>query len=287
MRSVPDDFDRQVVAAIDARLDEVERDHHARILLAVESGSRAWGFGSPDSDYDVRFLYVRRVDQYLSPWIRRDVIETPLDPVLDVNGWDAGKALKLLLKGNAVAVEWLTSPIVYRGDLAAHRALTSFAVRHVDRAGLTRHYRHLGERQYRTYCSDEEVALKKVFYALRPAIALRWLRHHPDRPLPPMHFPTLVAESDVPPTILAFVDRLLALKSQTHEMGAAPLPSHLRALIEAEFARAGSEHEKPLASAVADAVSEAESLFRHVVLGGSENPLAVRHASLNHTVQGH
>jgi len=271
MRSVPDAFDLHVVAAIDRRLDEVERDHHACILLAVESGSRAWGFGSPDSDYDVRFLYVRHVDHYLSPWSRRDVIETPLDPVLDVNGWDLGKALKLLLKGNAVAVEWLTSPIVYRGDQTAHRALTAFTTRHVDRAGLTRHYRHLGERQYRTYCSGEEVALKKVFYALRPAIALRWLRRHPHQPLPPMHFPTLVTESAVPPAILAFVNRLLALKSQTHEMGAAPLPAELRTLIEAEFACTEIKPLEQPIGATADAIGEAEALFRRIVQGDSAN----------------
>ena len=88
-------------------------DHNVRILLAVESGSRAWGFPSPDSDFDCRFIYVRRSGEYLSLFPPRDVIEFPPDPLLDVNGWDLGKALRLLLKGNAVVIEWLTSPYIY------------------------------------------------------------------------------------------------------------------------------------------------------------------------------
>src|SRR6187399_351008 len=109
-RVLPADFDPVVVAEIDARLAAVERDEQVRIPIAIESGSRAWGFPSPDSDYDCRFVYVRRPDAYLSPWVPRDVIETPLVGDLDVNGWDLGKALKLMLKGNAVILEWLRSP---------------------------------------------------------------------------------------------------------------------------------------------------------------------------------
>ena len=107
--TLTDGFDAATVERIQARLDEVERDHRVRVLWAVESGSRAWGFPSPDSDYDCRFFYVRRHDDYLSPWRPRDVIETPLDDVLDVNGWDLIKAIRL-----AAALHWtrtLGSPI--------------------------------------------------------------------------------------------------------------------------------------------------------------------------------
>lgn len=267
MRSVPATFDPAVVAAIDGRLSEVERDHHARIVLAVESGSRAWGFGSPDSDYDVRFLYVRTLDQYLSPWIKRDVIETPLDAVLDVNGWDLGKSLKLLLKGNAVVVEWLVSPIVYCGDPAVRAALTGFAERHIDRTGLRRHYRHLGERQYRTYCADDEVSLKKLFYALRPAMALRWLDRFPERALPPMHFPTLVAETELPTSSLSFIDNLLVRKAATHELGVAPIPPEVRKLIEAEFVRTREIAAVARSAPSAEAITEADTLFAAIVTG--------------------
>ncbi len=105
MRSIPADFDAATVAAIDERLDLVVRDERVAMPLAIESGSRAWGFASPDSDYDCRFLYVRRRRDYLALWPHRDVIETPLDGLLDVNGWDVAKALRLLVKGNAVVIE--------------------------------------------------------------------------------------------------------------------------------------------------------------------------------------
>lgn len=104
MRAIPEALDPSAVAGIDRLLDTLERKEGARILLAVESGSRAWGFPSPDSDYDCRFIYVREADRYLSLWPPRDVIESPGD-VLDMSGWDLGKALKLMLKGNAVAIE--------------------------------------------------------------------------------------------------------------------------------------------------------------------------------------
>lgn len=107
--TLTDGFDAATVERIQVRLDEVERDHGVRVLWAVESGSRAWGFPSPDSDYDCRFFYVRRHDDYLSPWRPRDVIETPLDDVLDVNGWDLIKAIR-----PAAALHWtrtLGSPV--------------------------------------------------------------------------------------------------------------------------------------------------------------------------------
>src|SRR5262245_28516631 len=116
LRQLGPGFDPAIVAAIDAQLRAVGTMHHATVLLAVESGSRAWGFPSPDSDYDCRFIYARARDDYLALWAQRDVIEFPTDAVLDVNGWDLGKALRLLLKGNAVVIEWLTSPYIYAGD---------------------------------------------------------------------------------------------------------------------------------------------------------------------------
>jgi len=106
------DIPPNVQAQILALLDEIERAERVRIVLAVESGSRAWGFASADSDYDVRFLYVRRVEDYAALTIPRDVIERPIDGDLDLNGWDLRKALTLGLRWNPALVEWLTSPIV-------------------------------------------------------------------------------------------------------------------------------------------------------------------------------
>ena len=97
---------RDIIAEINEKLDEIERKEGVRILHAVESGSRAWGFASPDSDYDVRFIYVRSKEDYLRLDEPRDVIEWQLDEVLDINGWDLKKALRQFAKGNATLFEW-------------------------------------------------------------------------------------------------------------------------------------------------------------------------------------
>ncbi len=118
MRAIPDDFDPAVVAEIDGRLAAIQDDHGVSIPWAIESGSRAWGFASLDSDYDCRFFYVRPKRSYLDLWPDRDVIETPLVGLLDVNGWDLGKAVRLAVEGNATVGEWLRSPTVYLGEEA-------------------------------------------------------------------------------------------------------------------------------------------------------------------------
>lgn len=102
--SSPPPFPNAPAAVLEA-LARIRAEHGVRIPLAVESGSRAWGFSSPDSDREARFLFVRPAAQLLTPWPPRDVIELPIVGDLDVNGWELGKALKLLLKGNAVVVE--------------------------------------------------------------------------------------------------------------------------------------------------------------------------------------
>ncbi|MEO7690369.1 MAG: nucleotidyltransferase domain-containing protein [Sphingomonas sp.] len=263
LRHIPDSFSAPVVAAIDERLSSVEAEHEVRIALAIESGSRAWGFPSPDSDYDCRFVFIRPVEQYLSPWVRRDVIETPLDAVLDVNGWDLGKALKLLLKGNAVIIEWLRSPLVYRGDAGFRDEMLAFATEFADRDLIARHYLHLGERQRHTYFGDgKDVALKKIFYALRPAATLRWLRLRPGEAIAPMHFPTLMASCEPPADVVAVVSDLMARKAQTRELGSAPLPEPIHAFMDTEFDLARIAFEKGPVRLSADAVAAAEVLFR-------------------------
>ena len=239
MRALPRTLDRRVVADIDARLSSIGND--ARILLAVESGSRAWGFPSPDSDYDCRFVYVRPLADYLRLSPPRDVIETPLDPVLDVNGWDLAKALRLLLKGNAVVIEWLMSPIVYRGEPEFRDDMQALARQAMRRPLIARHYLHLGLRMRGERLEKTAFRLKKVFYALRPAAALRWLALHPERVLPPMHFPTLMAECDPPPAVAAAVERLLVEKARTREMGEGVVPAEIARFVTAQFASAQRE----------------------------------------------
>jgi predicted nucleotidyltransferase len=266
LRAIPDAFDPQTVRSIDARLDALCRDEGVAIPWAIESGSRAWGFPSPDSDYDCRFVYVRPISQHLSPWTRRDVLETPLEGDLDVNGWDLAKALKLLLKGNAVVLEWLRSPIVYRGDLAFRDALLEFAERFADRRMIGRHYLHLGERQRRVYFGDGfEVAQKKIFYALRPAAALRWMRLHPDATSPPMHFPTLLAQCAPPKDVADLAADLMARKAVTRELGTQAIPRPLAAFIDAEFAAASETFSTIRTAPSADMQAAAIGLYQSLV----------------------
>jgi len=265
LRSIPESFSLAAVAAIDARLDAICAEHGVAMPLAIESGSRAWGFPSPDSDYDCRFVFVRPVDQHLSPWPRRDVIETPLDAVLDVNGWELGKAIKLLIKGNAVIIEWLRSPLVYRGEAWFRDAFLEFAGRFADRHLIARHYLHLGERQRRVHFGDGKIVpQKKIFYALRPAATLRWLRLHPDQGVAPMHFPTLMAECEPPTDVDALTADLIARKAVTHELGAEPLPPVIAAFIDEEFAIARPRYEGATSIVSATARNEAELFYRDI-----------------------
>lgn len=134
-------------ARIGAALDRIEREEGVRLLFAVESGSRAWGFPSPDSDYDVRFVYARPLDWCLSLEPGRDVIEPPIEGDLDINGWDVRKALILLKKPNPVALEWLLSPIRYRWDEAVCGRLAAVAARTAPATACLHHDLRLGEGQ--------------------------------------------------------------------------------------------------------------------------------------------
>jgi predicted nucleotidyltransferase len=231
-RAIPPDMSADAVQQVDAMLSEIQSTEGVHIPWAIESGSRAWGFPSPDSDYDARFIYVRPAAQAVTIWPRRDVIERPIVGDMDVNGWDLSKALRLILKGNAVVVEWLQSPIVYSGEIWLRDALLDFAETWTDRVRLEAHYRHLGLRQQSIYLDGEaEPALKKVFYALRPAAAVRWLRLHPDRLLPPMHFPTLLAEADPPAEVAQLTRDLIARKAVSCELGTGQTPEPLREFI--------------------------------------------------------
>ena len=245
-------MDAEVVAHIDARLDAVIRDHGVSLPLCVESGSRAWGFPSPDSDYDCRFIYVRRQDQYLALWPSRDVIETPLDAVLDVNGWDIAKALRLMVKGNAVIIEWLTSPIVYRADPEFRSELLAMAQQIVPRPAVARHYRSLLRHQLKLL-EGVDAPIKKLFYALRPAMALRWLRRHPAERVAPMHFPTLVAETGLDTDLACRIEDLLRQKAITRELGRAPFDPIFHAFVQDEDRHAeavcGEANEEAMATA--------------------------------------
>jgi predicted nucleotidyltransferase len=213
-----------VTTAIRTALARIETDHRIRVLHAAESGSRAWGFASPDSDFDARFIYAHDVAWYLTVLERtrpgqpqRDVIEQMLPGDLDVSGWDLRKALALVAQGNATPAEWLRSPIVYAGDAAARerlRALVDAAYRPLP---AWHHYRSMAARNARTYLGGERVRLKKYFYVLRPLLCAQWLAS--GRGVPPMEFATLLDTLLPDGPVRAAVETLLEAKRATAELG--------------------------------------------------------------------
>lgn len=259
-------------ARIAAVLARIEREEGVTVLFAAESGSRAWGFPSPDSDYDVRFLYVRPLDWYLALEPRRDVIEVPISDDLDVSGWDLQKALKLLLTGNPTLMEWLRSPVTYveRPETAAVRAL---AARTKHRQAAMYHYRCLARNQMKAYVRGKErVRLKKYLYCVRPAAALAWLRANGSGGVP-MDLPALLQGISLPPSVARDIDRLLALKAVSTELGEGdPLPA-IEAWVEQEIATARFQVPEPPPEDKA-LMTAAETLFRDIVLGTGSHPAA-------------
>lgn len=254
-----------VVQQVKARLDSVAREHRVNILWAVESGSRAWGFPSPDSDYDCRFIYLRPIEDYLALFPPRDVIEDPPDPVFDVNGWDLAKALRLALKGNAVVLEWLTSPFVYAGDEDFRARFLALASELADRHRIGWHYIHLAySMRKRVADADGQIRLKKLLYVLRPSMALRFLRLNPDKPIPPMRFQSLVAAADIPDSLKHEIDALIARKAETRELGTGPASPVMRAFYEKELQAAERWIDPPMGIDAAR-IADADHFFRDML----------------------
>jgi predicted nucleotidyltransferase len=241
---------------IEARLATIEAVEGVRYLLAVESGSRAWGFPSPDSDYDVRFVYVRPRDWYLRLEPGRDVIETPIEDDIDLNGWDIRKTFGLMLKSNAVVSEWLSSPIRYRDDDPAAARIAALADEIFDPRGVAHHYANLGRNAAERWLEgDDAVPVKRYFYALRPALAIRALRGNPDR-RPSMNLQALMAESAIPASIAGMIDELVEAKRQTRELGNSRRFAELDALIRDELGRAADLPERRPQESALEAANE-------------------------------
>lgn len=207
---------------------EIEEKENCQILLAVESGSRAWGFASPDSDYDVRFLYVRPKESYLRLERVRDVIELPISDLLDINGWDLAKMLRLLHGSNPTVFEWFSSPIVYKTTPFADALMPILQRYFLSRKGLW-HYLRMAERNYQEHLCREQVRAKKYFYVLRPILACRWILATGTPP--PMLFSELVA-SQLPAEMLPAVQALLDLKQNASEIQLIPRNDFLNTYIE-------------------------------------------------------
>ena len=207
-----------IEAQIRNKLAEIEYKENVRVILAVESGSRAWGFASPDSDYDVRFIYVRRPEDYIRLKPLRDVIEWQLDDVYDVSGWDLQKALRLTHDSNPSIFEWCSSPIIYKENELAEPFRALAAECFVPKKSLY-HYVSMTHHNYNTYLTGDEVRVKKYFYALRPILAAKWVADKGTPP--PMLFEELV-DAELDPGLKPVVMELVRVKRETPEVGTRP-----------------------------------------------------------------
>ena len=234
---------RDIVKEINEKLNEIEEKEGVRILHAIESGSRAWGFASPDSDYDVRFIYVRAREDYLSLNEPRDVIEWQLDEVLDINGWDLKKALKQFARGNATLFEWSGSPIVYRTTEEWGR-IREVSKQYFSEKSAVYHYYGTANGTYQEYLQGDTVRYKKYFYALRPLLAAQYIEKY--HVAPPVLFDELL-DLDMDNKLRNAIDELLEIKKHTTEKEEKPQMPVIRDFIEAEIAR-----QKVIADELAD-----------------------------------
>lgn len=215
-------------------LHAIEREEQIRILYACESGSRAWGFPSKDSDYDVRFIYIRPLDWYLSIDEKRDVIERPISNLLDINGWDLKKALKLFRKSNPPLLEWLYSPIPYMENYSVAERIRDISPLSFSPKSCMYHYLHMAKGNYRDYLQGEQVKIKKYFYVLRPILACEWVERH--NSLPPIEFQDLVdglvpEGSDLKAVIMELLNRKIAGDEMDYEPRINPINEFLEAKI--------------------------------------------------------
>ena len=216
---------------IQSHLAEIERKHDIRIIFAIESGSRAWGFASPDSDYDVRFIYVKHPEAYFNLGKAEDTLEYYPAPEMDMVGWDLGKYLKLIYKSNSVAFEWANSPIVYR-KTAQWEQIAAIIGSYFNSKAAIYHYYGEGAHIFKANENNSTISYKSYLYILRVILAARYIQRH--NTVPPMPFADLVADN-LPEELQQCVREIMEIKSIIKEKDKEKRYSDLDAFITAEL----------------------------------------------------
>jgi predicted nucleotidyltransferase len=230
-----------MIEKIETEIDRIEEKYKVHILYAAEGGSRAWGFASPDSDYDVRFIYVQKeMRSYLSLNEPRDVIECKINEKLDINGWDLRKALRLLYKSNPALFEWGNSPIVYQECTDWQKIKKVLNNYFVSKAGVF-HYLSMAKGNYRDYLKTDVVKTKKYLYVIRPILAAKYILR--TNSVPPMTFTELIAE-ELDEEILPEVQEILRRKQESSAIGTAPRIDKLNNYIEKMLEKLQKEAEE-------------------------------------------
>lgn len=220
---------------IQSRLQKLEQEEGVCILYACESGSRAWGFPSADSDYDVRFVYIHPPNWYLSIDDKRDVIECKICELIDISGWDIRKTLKLLRKSNPPLLEWLNSPIVYQHRPDIVEKIRLLMPDYYSPKSCLYHYLHMAECNFREYLKGEIVWVKKYFYVLRPILACKWIEA--GYGVVPMEFALLIQRLVADDELKASIHELLRRKREGQELDREPRIAIISEFIEAELER--------------------------------------------------
>jgi predicted nucleotidyltransferase len=235
-------IDEAVVEDVRRRLDHVETIENVRILLAVESGSRAWGFPSKDSDYDVRFVYIHPPEWYLSvdTDFRRDVIERPIIDEIDLSGWEIRKALLLFAKSNPPLLEWLASPLVYKDTQTLAPRLRDLLPGYYAPNASLYHYLHMAQGNFKDYLRGDVVWVKKYFYVLRPLLAVRWIEQ--GRGPVPMLFTDVLATITDNPALVSTIENLRSRKMAGEELDRGPAIPVITEFVSSELSRLEQLH---------------------------------------------
>jgi uncharacterized protein len=215
------------------KLDDIEQTHGIKIIYACESGSRAWGFPSTDSDYDVRFIYVHPNDWYLSIAEKRDVIEMPINENLDISGWDIRKSLQLLRKSNSPLLEWFSSPIVYKNVEVAVTLFFELSKRAFLPESSCHHYLSVARSSIAKFQNEQDVKIKSYLYAARTILCSKWIIERMNQP--PMRIQDLLKEFLSTGKIRKFVDNLIHLKGNDSESTKIKRSEHFENYMNVEF----------------------------------------------------
>ncbi|PFP29728.1 hypothetical protein COJ96_08540 [Bacillus sp. AFS073361] len=245
-----------------AEINKIEEQFEVKICLAVESGSRAWGFPSKDSDYDVRFIYVHKKDWYLSIDQKREVIELPINDLLDINGWEIRKALKLFRKSNPPLMEWLHSGIVYYQAFSLVDKLKAIQNQVFLPQSALYHYLNMAKGNFRDYLRGDHVKIKKYFYVIRPVLACIWIERY--NTVPPIEFQILVEELIEEGPLKQEISTLLERKISGDELNLEPKVNAINDFLEKEINRI-EEYTKTLKVSKEDMTPILDDLFRDIL----------------------
>lgn len=248
-------------------IEQTEKEFNIKVLYACESGSRAWGFPSKDSDYDVRFIYIHQPNWYLSIDRKRDVIEIPshdslsipVDPLLDMSGWELTKALKLFRKSNPPLLEWLRSSMVYYQRFSTIAKMKELEKEIFSPSSTIYHYLNMAKGNFREYLQGDTVKIKKYFYVLRPILAAKWTQIY--QTIPPMEFETLVHKLIPDGDLRMSIDTLLKRKKSGEELTLEPRINLINMYLEREIYQLET-FAKSLEKHSLDPTGQLDELFR-------------------------